>query len=391
MLGTHPRRRAERQVEEMTEIRDPQIRHLLELAHDRSVQDRSELVAGICDLYFGEARVRIDYDREVMVEIMRWLVHDVETSVRRRLSECLAHRPDAPPDLVATLARDDIEVAYPILVNSEVLRDADLVEIVQYLTLEHQLAIAIRARLNEPVSDALVETDNVVVITALLENRNARISNRTMGKLVRKSERDARLRESLARRHDLPPHVAQKLYWGVSAALRQHILANFDIDPNDLDETIEATVADVIEDETGIVPPKPPPPVEPEDATDRRRLVKLLERGDISRFLDLFSKLSRLRMILVRRILFEPGGEALAVVCRAIGLDKESFVSIYLRFRHGRFGDEQVGTKELSAALQFFEQAGPERVAAIMGRLRRDPDYLNALMLVDRARHQDGA
>ena len=374
----------------MNEIRDPAIRRLLELAHDRSVQDRSELVAGICDLYFGEARVRIDYDRDMMSDIMRRLVHDVESSVRRRLSECLAHRPDAPPALVATLARDDIEIAYPILVHSEVLRDADLVEIIQYLTLEHQLAVAIRARLNEPVSDALVETDNVVVITTLLENRNARISEPTMGKLVVRSERDPGLQESLVRRHDLPPQVAQKLYWGVSAALRQHIVENFDIDPNHLDETIEVAVGHVIEDEIGIVRPKQAPPVEPEDASDRQRLVKLLERGEIPRFLDLFSKLSRLRMTLVRRILFEPGGEALAVACRAIGLDKEPFISIYLRFRHGRFGNKQVKTKELSSALRFFERAGPERVAAIMGRLRRDPDYLNALMLVDRAREQGG-
>ncbi len=170
--------------------------------------------------------------------------------------------------------------------------------------------------------------------------------------------------------------------------MRQHIVANFDIDPNDLDETIEVAVGDVIEDEIGIARPKQPPPVEPEDATHRRRLVKLLERGEIPRFLDLFSKLSRLRMTLVRRILFEPGGEALAVTCRAIGLDKESFISIYLRFRHGRFGNKQVRTQELSSALRFFERAGPERVTAIMGRLRRDPDYLNALMLVDQARNQ---
>ncbi len=374
----------------MTEIRDPEIRRLLELAHDRSVQDRSALVAGLCDLFFGEARVRIDYDRKMMADIMRRLVHDVESSVRRRLSECLAHRPDAPRDLVTTLARDDIEVAYPILVHSEVLRDADLVEIIQYLTLEHQLAIAIRARLNEPVSDALVETDNVVVITTLLENRNARISEPSMEKLVQKSARDAGLRESIVRRHDLPPHVAQRLYWGVSAALRQHIVENFDIDPNDLDETIEATVGEVIEDEIGVVGPQHAPPVESEDDSDRQRLVKLLERGEIPRFLDLFSKLSRLRMTLVRRILFEPGGEALAVACRAVGLDKESFISIYLRFRHGRFGSQQVRTRELSGALRFFERSGPERVTAIMGRLRRDPDYLNALMLVDQARKQVG-
>ncbi len=37
--------------------------------------------------------------------------------------------------------------------------------------------------------------------------------------------------EPLVRRHDLSPELGRKLYWAVSAALRQDILEKFDPDP----------------------------------------------------------------------------------------------------------------------------------------------------------------
>ena len=101
--------------------------------------------------------------------------------MRRTRTEKLAGRPDTPEDLVLTLANDEIEVAHPILLNSEVLKDPDLIEIVQHRTMEHQVAIAMRPKVSEQVSDALVETKNETIITTLLSNRNALISNSTMG------------------------------------------------------------------------------------------------------------------------------------------------------------------------------------------------------------------
>lgn len=101
--------------------------------------------------------------------------------MRRTLAEKLAGWPDAPEDLVLTLANDEIKVAHPILVNSEVLKDPDLIEIVQHRTIEHWAAIAMRPKVSEQVSDALVETKNETVITTLLSKQNAMISNSTMG------------------------------------------------------------------------------------------------------------------------------------------------------------------------------------------------------------------
>ncbi len=137
-----------------------ELEELVKLARDKSQESRSILVATINDLYSSEEKLLTEQDRAIMVDIMRRLIHEVETSVRRTLAERLAERPDTPEDLVLTLANDEIEVAHLILVNSEVLKDPELIEIVQYRTMEHQVAIAMRPRVSEQVSDALVETKN---------------------------------------------------------------------------------------------------------------------------------------------------------------------------------------------------------------------------------------
>jgi hypothetical protein len=102
-------------------------------------------------------------------------------------------------------------------------------------------------------------------------------------------------------------------------------------------------------------------------------------------FLDKFTSLSRLRLPLVRRLLFEPGGEGLAIACKGIGLDKATFISIFIRFRQGRLGDKEVEAEELSRALSFFTLTSPDAARALMRRWQRDPDYLNALRQLEQA------
>jgi hypothetical protein len=225
------------------------------------------------------------------------------------------------------------------------------------------------------------------VITTLLSNEGALISNTTMGHLVEQSGRVIGYQKPLVRRHDLSNELAKKLYWAVSAALRSHIVANFDLDPSYIDDDMEAAVNDVMGNETN--------PVREQSARsnateqiceqDLQVLIGLLRKGEIPMFLDKFTSLTKLRLTLVRRLLFEPGGEGLAIACKGTGLDKATFVSIFIRFRQGRLGDKEVEAEELSRALSFYNQTSPDAARMLMRRWQRDPDYLNALRQVEQA------
>ena len=369
----------------MTSARARELKSLVELARDKSKQSRSVLVAAMNDLYSDEEQLLSDQDRAIMLDIIRRLIHEVETSVRRTLAKHLATRADAPEDLIATLANDKIEVAHPILVKSDVLKDPELIEIVQHRTMEHQVAIAVRSSISEQLSDALVETDNEKVVTTLLSNQGAAISGSTMNHLVEKSTEVPGYQRPLVHRHDLSPELVKKLYWGVSAALRQYIIQNFDLDPTYIDESLEITVKKALGEKT-VGPGQANGMQEPcaqADESDVKILIRLLRQGEIPMFLDKFTALTRLRLALVRRLLFEPGGEGLVIACKAIGLDKSTFVSIFLRFRQGRLGDKEVEDEELSRSLSFFDETSIVAARAILRRWQRDPDYLNALRLLE--------
>ena len=111
-------------------------------------------------------------------------------------------------------------------------------------------------------------------------------------------------------------------------------------------------------------------------------LVQLLRQGEISLFEAVLGLLTNLRDNLVRRLIYEPGGEGLAIACRAIDIDKAIFGSIFVLSRKARPGDQNVAKGETSRALTFYDQVDPEAAAVILNRWRRNPDYLDLLRQV---------
>ncbi|MDJ0949687.1 MAG: DUF2336 domain-containing protein [Alphaproteobacteria bacterium] len=368
------------------------VEELVRLARDKSRATRAALFAAIGDLYADTQRVLTEHDRMIMVDIIRRLIHEVEVSVRKTLAERFAGSKTAPRELVYLLANDEIEVACPLLIKSEALKDADLIEIVQQRTMEHQLAIAMRPRISASVSDALAATENMRVVTTLLSNQGAKISPDTMSNLVTQSRRYKAYQEPLSHRRDLTPDLARKLCWWVSAAVRQHIVEHFDIDPEELDDTIEDTARDLIDAETAALRREQPRPKKQEAASDdlAATLLAPLDEGDVSKFLDTFVKLTGLRLALVRRLVFEPGGEGLAIACKAIGVDQASFATILLRCRAGRLGDKRVEQAEATRAMSFYEAVEPGAARALVRRWHKDPEYLNALRMIDQASELSG-
>lgn len=367
------------------------LAYLLDLARDKSVNAKEKLVEVVGDLFFDKDRVLTDHERALMTDILRRLIHDVEMTVRKKLADRLATQPDAPHDLIVTLANSEIEVAHTILLQSAVLHDDELIEIVRHRTLEHQLAIAMRRTISENVSDALVETGHKGVIETLLENSDATISRRTMEYLVEQSRHVDQYQNPLLRRPDLADTLAARMYWWVSAALREHIVTNFDVDPDVLDQTIEDTVKGSLESKAepgdarlaggdhGSAAMDLAQRLAETDAITPKLLIQALRQGEISLFQSMFAKLANIRILLVRRMMFEAGGEALAVACRAIDIEKPDFASIFLLSRKARPGDKTVDPSELTQALAMYDKAQKDGALKVLHRWQRDPQFIEAI------------
>ncbi len=372
-------------------VPDDDLDALYKLARDKSAAGRKALVAAVSDLFFNNKDVLTDREKALMTDILRQIIHDVEMSVRRELAERLADAKGAPHDLILTLANDDIEVAHPLLIQSDILHDFDLVEIIHHRTLEHQLAIAMRKSLNESVTDALVETGNEDVVAKMIENTNARISKSTMEYLVDQSKRVDTYQNPLLKRPDLEPELAKKMYWWVSAELRPHIVKNFQVDAMELDETLESTVKNVIDRHSGAANAEPPKPVKlaerlAEDGkVTPRMLVQVLRQGEVPLFEAMFGKMSGLRPRLLRRMLFEPGGEALAILCKAVQIDKTDFASIFMLSRKAHNSDRVTNPADLKRILDLFDRIQPDAADRMLKKWQRDSNFLNAIRVIETA------
>ncbi len=363
------------------------LQYLLDLALDRSLEGRRALTTTIGDLFTQQDKILSERERALMSDILRKLIHECEMAVRRDLSERLAKAPNAPHDLMVTLANDEIDVAEPILMTSNVLHDGELIQIIRHRTQQHQLAIAMRRSLSEHVSDALVETGNVDVIKTLLENADAQISEATMEYLAEESRRVDTYQEPLLKRKDLKPGVAEHMYLWVSAALRSYILENFDIQPAELDDQLEGVAAAMAQDETQH---RPEPEAEQPASVLARRLVRqkkvtpdflvqVLRQGEVRLFEALFGELSGLKAPRLQRVLYDSGGEGLAIACRAMEMPKPTFATIFLLSRRGRPGKQVVDPRDLSQALLLFDKMNPDTANEVMRGWRRNWKYQDAI------------
>lgn len=357
------------------------IEELFALARDKSVSSRTSLVGSVSDLYFGDKSDVTERERELMIDILRQLINDVEASVRTALAERLADRPDAPKELVTALANDEIRVAQPVLMRSSILNDGDLLEIIRHRTMQHRLAIAMRESISESVSDGLIANGESSVVTRLLQNAGARISEETMEFLVERSREIDIYQQPLLSRQELTPELASRMYRWVSTALRRHILENFDVDQEELDaslgETIEALVADVRERaRPGGRPVELAELLAHANALTPRFLIELLRERQIVLFEGLLAEMAGLPLATIRRFLYQPGGESLAIVSKAVNISKRDFASLFLLSRQARPGDKTVDPNEVPRVLDVYDRVRTAAAQSIVKRWRHDPDYL---------------
>ena len=358
--------------------------YLLRLARDKSMAGRQELAETISDLFLGDTGSLSDRERALTHDILSQVIHDVEMTVRRNISEQLAKLPNAPRDLAVLLANDDIEVAYPILAYHKVLHDADLIEVIRHRTLEHQLAIAIREDVSEAVSDALVQAGKEPVVRTLLENPNATISSSTMEYLVEQSRRIDSFHEPILNRSDLDPSLAQRMFMWVSAALRQYILDTFEMEPDMIDDLLENAALEAIGSQSRPAGSSSKAQelvarLTDDAAVTPELLLALLQEGEIPLFMTMFQRLTGLRERLVKRLLFEPGGEGLAIACKSAGLGKAIFSSIFTLTRKARPGAEKELRRQIRHILNLYDHMTEAAAQHVVHRWQRNIGYLAAI------------
>jgi len=366
-------------VEEQNEVN-----RLLAFSRDRSVEGRKRLATLIGELFSDDRGQISDKEKAIILEILEKTISEIEVSVRAQISSRLASMPGVPEKLISFLANDSPEVAYPILKKSGVLKDEDLIEIIKKRSQEHQIAISMRQKVGVDVSQELINTGSEQVIISLLNNKNASISQAAFEYLESESRRVDTFQEPLLHREDLPPKTAQRMYLWVSAALREIISQNFDIDGDVIDGLLEQTAmdlycSDIGESEFNGKSQKLAEELVKNGQASTDMLINVLSVGEVHLFVSLLSTISGVRENLVLKLTLEPEGEGLAVICKGLGFAKEVYASLFgLLGRTQMEGPEQF-KQNLRAALVFYDSFSIFVAERVIQHWRLNQNYLSAL------------
>jgi uncharacterized protein (DUF2336 family) len=190
--------------------------------------DRGALLRHVTDLFIvGVA----DYSEDELVmfdEVFMRLVAEIEASSRALLALRLAPLRRAPPTIIRTLAFDDeVDVAGPVLTQSERLDDPALVENAGTMSQGHLLAISRRQSLSTAVTDVLIDRGDSQVVLSIARNAGAAFSEAGFTRLVERARCNDMLTASVAVRTDIPWHHFASLVAKASGHVREKLNQDF--------------------------------------------------------------------------------------------------------------------------------------------------------------------
>jgi uncharacterized protein (DUF2336 family) len=308
---------------------------LAHLAVNPGNVSREELFLAVASLYRVQGPYLNPRERELMNEILKRLAKDVEMAIRIALAERLADDANAPHDLILLLADDTIDVARPVIARSPVISDEDALLLIANADIDRHEAIAARPHIGEPVTEALSRSEVETVLVALVRNATARIGSGAYETLVEKSRQFASLQSPLVHRKDIPRVLAERMSDWCSDALKTFITTNFKV--------AEAAIDTAIEHAETVVRAQPPmAKTAPVDSAYKLVeklasagqlkagfLLRVLHQGQADLFDLAFARMVELPIEAMRRALYQEGPKTVALACRAVGIDRCVFTTVY--------------------------------------------------------------
>jgi uncharacterized protein (DUF2336 family) len=132
------------------------IQALIEIARRDGMEMRPVLLRVLTDLYVQEP-VHGASERVRFAELACRLLDRAELATRAAVAERLAGYPETPPQVAEKLSRDEIVVAAPILARSSVLNEAALHMVLNFCGPAHAAAISKRHNLPPRIAKRLKE------------------------------------------------------------------------------------------------------------------------------------------------------------------------------------------------------------------------------------------
>jgi uncharacterized protein (DUF2336 family) len=333
---------------------------------------RIEMLTRITDLFVGGAARFSEDQIGLFDDIMVRLVTTIEAKVRARLSNRLAPLTNAPTKVVTMLAfDDDIEIAAPVLTQSDRIGDRELVANATSKSQQHLAAIAQRRLLSEAITDVLVERGDRDVVHSVVKNSGARFSDAGFRMLVKRSTGDDALATEVGRRPDIPRQHFLMLLEKASSSVRARLAAENPLASAAVEGLVAEVAGGIANDARNASPDFAAAQAEVERQNRIRRIgeSEIYQYARDRKFEETAIALSLLcdtPIDVVERALLDPGAEIILILAKVAGLSSTTTKAVLLL----RAADRGMSANDLDRALASFNRLQPETARRVLGFFR---------------------
>ncbi|CAN1546485.1 Protein of unknown function DUF2336 [Caulobacteraceae bacterium] len=317
------------------------------------------------------------FERSMTADLIVELLREAALDERVRIARRIANVSDIPTGLARMLMRDDLEVARQLLENSATVGDGDLIDCVRSGTLEHRRLIAARRGLNEVVGDELVQRGEPAVTESLLRNDLAKLSHEAIETIVAGTRDNPRHIPLLLRRSELRPSHAYVMFWWSDADARRVILQRFAVSREVLQEAVSDVFA-MAADENWQDPltrkalqfierrqrNRAAIAKSPFESLDEA--VQVASEGFTREVAEEISYLSGLKPMTGAKIFTDPGGEPLAILCKATGLPRNNVRLLWRALRRPETDAAGNVAPTLDRVLTLFDTIAVDRAQTVL-------------------------
>jgi len=316
-----------------------------EAAPEGGFRARHALLKRLADVVSLPASRINAFERAVTGDLLVEMLRLASSEDRQRVAQRLAPLAELPNALARMLLRDEPGIAGLLIEQCASLSDADLTACARDASTEHRFLMASRRGLSEVVTETLMSFGESPVIEAVLRNNTARLSQTAIEGVVSLSRQDSQLCGHVLRRPELRPSGAYVMFWWCGAEDRRTVLQRFAVSREVMQEVSEDVFAMAAEESW-------------QDPVSRKALqfierrqrnraaiekspyggleqaVAAAAQGGLNREVATeIAYLSGIKPITGAKIMGDPGGEPLAILCKATGLGKSDLLGLWRSMR----------------------------------------------------------
>lgn len=306
------------------------------VAASGSPSQRFTVLRRMTDLFLADSATYTDEHIAAFGTFISCLTDGIEQQALIELSNRLAPAARAPVTVIGRLARDDdIDVARPVLEQSNALTTHDLVEVAKTKSQAHLSAIAGRASIEEPVTDVLIDRGDSAVAQKTTRNPGARFSESGLACAVQRAETDESIAAAVVDRLDLPPQLLDHLIRRATTAARERLLAGA---RPEMKKRITEVLSDISKQVSRSAAsawhrPDAKPAVSDNAARNRSRILRCVQDRNVEGLLNALAICCDVPVLPVRKIVQQGSEQGLLVLGKISGLswpDMHSVLTVAL-------------------------------------------------------------